>query len=110
VVVTDEVQQAVDQEVRDLAAKRYSRGLRLRARGLERDVDFPEVELAAPVGQIAGFGEGKGEHVRGAVDLEEIAVQGPDPRVVRQNQGDRSAREAQEPERAPEERPKSGRS
>jgi len=100
----------MDHEVGDLARKGTPGGLRLRARGLDRDVDLPEKELAGPVREIARLGERKGKDVGGVVGLEEIPVQDPDPRVVGEDERYRSARKAQDPERAPEQRPKSGRS
>jgi len=110
VVVAQEMKEAVDRKLRDLAREGASRGLRLRSRGLDRDVDLPEEEGLIPVLQISGLGEREGEDIGGPVDLEEIAVQGPDPRVVGEHERDRGAREAEDPESLPKERPKSGRS
>jgi hypothetical protein len=110
VVVADEVQEPVDHEVGDLAREGPPGGSRLRSGRLDRDVDLPEKEVAGPVGEIAGLGERKGEDVGGVVGLEEIPVQDPDPRIVGEDERYRGARKAQDPERAPEQRPKSGRS
>lgn len=109
-VVPYEMEKTVDREMGDLAAKGPPRGLRLRARGLDRNVDFPEVEVAVPIGQIARFREWKREDVGGPVDLEKIPVQRPDPLVAGEDQRNGGARKAQDPERPPEERSKSGRS
>jgi hypothetical protein len=109
VVVPDQVEKAVDEEMRDLASERPPRPLRLDARRLDRDVDLAKEEVAAAVVQVAGRSERKGEDVGGPVRLEEIAVQSPDACVVGQDQRDRSAGKAQDPERPSEERLKSGR-
>ncbi len=107
--VADKVEEAVDQEVRDLAGEGPARRLRLGARRLDRDVDLTQEDVPPRDLQIAGLGERKGEDVRGSVRLEEIAVQGPDARVVGKDQGDRGAGKTQDPERPAEERSKSGR-
>ena len=104
------MEKPVDHEMRDLAAEGPPRGPGLRARRLDRNVDFPEVEIEAAVGQVAGLGERKREDIGGPVDLEKVPVQGTDPGVAGQDERYRSARKAQEPERLPEERLKSGRS
>jgi hypothetical protein len=110
VVVADEVEEPVDREVGDLAREGPPDGPGLRPRRLDRDVDLPQEDVAASVGEVAGLGEGKGEDVGGPIGLEEIPVQDPDALVAGEYQRDRSARKAQDPERAPEKRLKSGRS
>ncbi len=109
-IVPDQVKEAVDREVRDLSGKRPARRLRLRARGIDRDVDLPQEEIAVPVLEVPRLGEGKGKDVGGPVGLEEIAVQRPDLPVAGQDERDGSAREAEEAKGPREERSKSGRS
>ncbi len=99
----------MDREMRDLVREGPARRLRLSPRRLDRDVDLAQEDVPAAVGEIAGLGERKGKHVGGAVVLEEVAVQGPEPRVIGQDERDRAARKTQDPERPLEERPKSGR-
>jgi hypothetical protein len=110
VVVADEVEKAVDQEMRDLARERPPGGSGLRPRALDGDVDFPQEEVPVAVCQIPRLGERKGKHVGGAVGLQKIPVQGPDARVVGEDERDRGAWVAQAQQRAAEKRPKSGRS
>ena len=104
------MEQPVDRQVRHLARHRPARGPRLRAGGLDRDVDLPQEDFPRGILQIGGLGEGKREDVGRAVGLEEIAVQDPDPRVVGEDQGDGGAGIPQPPERGPEKSLKSGRS
>src|SRR5690349_19397328 len=98
------MEESVDQEVRHLARVGPPGGLRLRPRRLDRDVDLPQEDVAAPVPEIAGLGQGKGEDVGRAVGLEEVPVQDPDALVAGQDERYRGARKTQDPKRAPEER------
>lgn len=109
-IVAHEMEDPVDQEVGHLAFERTPRGAGLGPRGLHGDVDLSEKERAVSILEVRGLGERKGKNVGGAIHLEEIAVQDPDPRVVREDQRDRGAGKPQAPERAPEKRPKSCRS
>ena len=109
-VVAHEVKEAMDRELLDLPGKGSSGGLCLRARGLDRDVDLAQKEGPIRVHEVPRLGEREGKDVGGPVDLEKIAIQGADARVVGEYEGNRGAREAQKPERAPEKRLKSGRS
>ena len=108
--MSEEMEDAVDQEVRHLEGKRTTRGPGLRPRGLDRDVDLAQEYRPRRVGELPRVGEGKGEHVGRVVVLEEVPVQGPDPLVVDEDQGDGGARKAQRAERGAEDALKSGRS
>jgi len=100
----------MDREVRDLPTIGPPGGPRLGARGVDRDVDLAQEQRAAAILEVARIGERKGKDVGGAVRFEEVTVQSPDPLVAGQDEGDGGARKAQDPERAPEKRLKSGRS
>jgi len=100
----------MDRELRDLPAIGPPGGPRLGARGLDRDVDLAQEELAPAILEVSWIGEREGEHIGGPVRFQEVTVQGSDPLIAGQDEGDGGARKAQDPERAPEERLKSGRS
>jgi hypothetical protein len=110
VVVSQEVEEPVDDEERDLAREGVPPLAGLGFRRLHRDVDLAQEELAVLVLEVAGLGERKGQHVGRAVDLEEIAIQGAKVLVSGDDERDGGPGKTQDPERAREERSKSGRS
>jgi len=109
-VVPQEVEEPVDDEVRDLAGVRPARGAGLGPGRLERDIDFAEEDAVRRVGEGFGGGERKREDVGGLVGFSIIAIQAPDEIIPRENEGDRGVGAVEEAERAAEERSKSGRS
>ena len=106
----EQVEESVDDEVRDLTRERPARLPGLGFCRLHGDVDLAQEEIAVSVLEVAGLGEGKGKHVGGTIDLEKVAVQDAKVLVSGEHEGNRSPGKAQDPEAACEERPKSGRS
>ena len=109
-IVSEEMEEPVEDQVGDLHVVGAPRRARLLSRPRERDIDLAEEDLALGVFQIRGVGEGKGEDVGGTVRFQIIAVQRPQHLVAGQDEGDRGAGAAEELQRRTEERLKSGRS
>ncbi len=109
-VMAEEMQQAVDHEVGDLARVGASRGAGLRPSRFDGNVDLPEEDRTRRVFERFGVGEGKGEDVGRLVDLAKIAVQNTNGRVAGQNDRGGRARAAETEEGVPDQRLKSGQS
>jgi len=94
-------------EVRHFARVGAARGARLTAGRFDGDVDLAQEEMRGGIGQGGWIGEREGEDVGRLVCLPVVAIQVPEEPVVRENDGERRARAAEEAERLHDERLKS---
>ena len=109
-VVPHEVEEPVERQVGYLEVVGPPRSPRLPPRRLQGDVDLPQEDRLGGITKLGGIGERKGENVGGPVDLEVVAVQGPQGLVAGQDERDLGVWAPQKDERLAQDRPKSGRS
>jgi len=108
-VVTQEVQEAVQRQMRHLAPERAARRAGLPPRRVEGDVDLPEEDAPGRIRETGRVGQWKGEHVGRPVHLAVVAIEGPDLLVAGQDEGDGGAGAAEHAQRADQDRLKNGR-
>lgn len=99
VIVSQEMEDAVDREMSDLPVERTAGRPGLAPRGLDRQVDLSQEHAGRGIGGRLGRREREGENVGRLVGVAVVAVQGAQEGVVRKDDGQRGARPVEKAKR-----------